>query len=436
MQANLETLGSLERKLSIVVPMAEINGEVENRLKRLARTVKMSGFRPGKVPLKVVVQQYGPQVRQEVLGDTLQKTFGDAVNEQKLRVAGYPKFDAVPPADGAEEFQYSATFEVYPEVVVGDVAKSTLSRPVLEVSEVDVDKTLEIMRKQRVIFEKAERAAENGDRVTMDYVGKIDGTEFAGGKAEGQPVVLGEGRFLPEFEKNLSGMKAGDVKSFELKFPDDYAGKEVAGKTAVFEVTVKEVAAPKLPAIDAEFAKTLGIADGDLAKMRAEVRGNLEREVRARLKARVKEQVMDALLAATSLEVPKALIDMEVDRLREMAKQDLASRGIPVREDMPLPADLFEKQAQRRVSLGLILSEVVRAQNLQAKPEQVRAAVEEQAQSYEHPQEVVKWFYQSQDRLRDIESVVLEENVVTWALATAKVEDKAVAFDELMGNAQ
>ncbi len=436
MQANLETLGSLERKLSIVVPMAEINGEVENRLKRLARTVKMSGFRPGKVPLKVVVQQYGPQVRQEVLGDTLQKTFGDAVNEQKLRVAGYPKFDAVPPADGAEEFQYSATFEVYPEVVVGDVAKSTVSRPVLEVSDADVDKTLEIMRKQRVTFDKAERAAESGDRVTMDYVGRIDGVEFAGGKAEGQPVVLGEGRFLPEFEKNLPGMKAGDVKSFELKFPDDYAGKEVAGKTAVFEVTVKEVAAPKLPAIDAEFAKTLGIADGDLAKMRAEVRGNLEREVRARLKARVKEQVMDALLAATSLEVPKSLIDMEVDRLREMAKQDLASRGIPVRDDMPLPADLFEKQAQRRVSLGLILSEVVRAQNLQARPEQVRAAVEEQAQSYEHPQEVVKWFYQSQDRLRDIESVVLEENVVTWALATAKVEDKALMFDELMGNAQ
>ncbi|MCW5576796.1 MAG: trigger factor, partial [Burkholderiales bacterium] len=218
--------------------------------------------------------------------------------------------------------------------------------------------------------------------------------------------------------------------------PDDYAGKEVAGKTAVFEVTVREVAAAKLPAIDAEFAKTLGIADGDLAKMRAEVRGNLEREVRARLKARVKEQVMDALLAATSLEVPKSLIDMEIDRLREMAKQDLASRGIPVRDDMPLPADLFEKQAQRRVSLGLILSEVVRAQNLQARPEQVRAAVEEQAQSYEHPQEVVKWFYQSQDRLRDIESVVLEENVVAWALATAKVEDKAVMFDELMGNAQ
>ena len=434
MQANLETLDNLQRKLNIAVPMAEIEGEVESRLKKLSRTVKMAGFRPGKVPFKVVAQQYGMQVRQEVLGDTLQKTFGDAVREQNLRVAGYPKFDAAPPADGASDFQYSATFEVYPEVVVGDVAKSTVARPTLEVTEADVDKTLEIMRKQRVTYEVAERAAENGDRVTMDYRGTIDGVEFSGGAAQGQSVVLGEGRFLPEFEKQLPGMKVGEQKSFELKFPDDYAGKDVAGKTAVFEVTVKEVAVPKLPPVDAEFAKSLGVEDGDLAKMRSEIRGNLEREVKARLKARVKEQVMDALLAVTSIDVPKALVEMEIERLQGSARQDLAARGIPVREDMPLPVDMFEKQAQRRVTLGLILAEVVRAHGLNAKPEQVRAAVEEQAQSYEHPQEVVKWFYQSQDRLRDIEGMVLEENVVNWALATAKVEDQGVSFDELMGN--
>jgi trigger factor len=287
-----------------------------------------------------------------------------------------------------------------------------------------------------VSYEAADRAAENGDRVTMDYVGTIDGVEFAGGKAEDQSVVLGDGRFLPEFEKSLPGMKAGDSKKFDLKFPDDYAGKEVAGKTAVFEVKVKAVAAPKLPAIDAEFAKSLGVADGDIAKMRAEVRGNLEREVKARLKAKTKERVMDALLAVTNIEVPKALVEMEIERLQGMARQDLAARGIPVNENIPLPADIFEKQAQRRVSLGLILGEVVRGNSLHAKPEQVRAAVEEQAQSYEHPQEVVKWFYQSQERLRDIESVVLEENVVAWALSTAKVEDEAVTFDDLMGNAK
>lgn len=434
MQANLETLGSLQRKLNVAIPMAEIETEVESRLKHLTRTVKLAGFRPGKVPLKVVVRQYGLQVRQEVLGDTLQKTFGDAVREQKLRVAGYPKFDAAPPAAGANEFQYSATFEVYPDVVVGDVTKSTVTRPRLEVSDADIDKTLEIMRKQRVTYTVKAEAAANDDRVTMDYRGTIDGVAFDGGTSQGQSVVLGEGRFLPDFEKQLPGMKAGDSKSFEVKFPDDYAGKEVAGKTAVFEVKITEVAAAQLPPVDAEFAKTLGIADGDLGKMRAEVRGNLEREVKARLKAKLKEQVMDALLAATSIEVPQALIDMEVARLQDMARQDLAARGIPVRDDMPLPADMFSKQAQRRVTLGLILNEVVRIQNLNAKPEQVRAAVDEQAQSYEHPQEVVKWFYQSKERLGDIEGMVLEENVVTWALATAKVEDKNMTFDELMGN--
>ena len=434
MQANLETLGSLQRKLNITVPMADIDVEVESRLKRLTRTVKISGFRPGKVPLKVVVQQFGPQVRQEVLGDTLQKSFGDAVTQQNLRVAGYPKFDAAPPVDGANEFTYSATFEVYPEVVPGDLSKASVSRATLEVSEAEIDKTLDIMRKQRVSYEAVDRAAENGDRVTMDYVGTIDGVEFAGGKAEDQSVVLGDGRFLPEFENSLPGMKAGDSKKFDLKFPDDYAGKEVAGKTAVFEVKVKAVAAPKLPAIDAEFAKSLGVEDGDIAKMRAEVRGNLEREVKARLKAKTKERVMDALLEVTKIEVPKALVEMEIERLQQMARQDLAARGIPVNENIPLPADIFEKQAQRRVSLGLILGEVVRGQNLQAKPEQVRAAVDEQAQSYERPEEVVKWFYQSPDRLREIEAVVLEENVVTWALATAKVQDEAVTFDDLMGN--
>lgn len=436
MQANLETLGSLERKLSVAVPMIEIDNEVENRLKKLSRTVKMSGFRPGKVPFKVVVQQYGPQVRQEVLGDTLQKSFGDAVREQNLRVAGYPKFDALPPAEGSGDFKYSATFEVFPEVAVGDVAQAKVARSTLEVGEADVDKTIEIMRKQRVSYETVERAAENGDRVTMDYVGTIDGVEFAGGKAEGQSIVLGEGRFLADFEKNLPGAKAGDSKRFELKFPDDYAGKEVAGKAAVFEVKVKAVAAPRLPAVDAEFAKGLGVADGDIAKMRTEVRNNLEREVKVRLKARTRERVMDALIEVTKIDVPKALVEMEVERLQQMARQDLAARGIPVNENIPLPADIFEKQAQRRVMLGLILAEVVRANQLHARPEQVKAMVEEQAQTYEQPQEVVKWFYSSPERLREIESAVLEENVVTWAMGKMKVEDQAVAFDELMGNTQ
>jgi trigger factor len=436
MQANLENLGTLERRLSVIVPMADIDREIDTRLKKLSRTVKMHGFRPGKVPLKVVAQQYGPQVRQEVLGDALQRSFGEAVREQNLKVAGYPRFEPKPLGENPSGFEYSATFEVYPEFRVGDISGATITRPELTVGDAEVERTLEVMRKQRVTFDPAQRPAENGDRVTLSYKGTIEGNEFPGGKAENQAVVLGEGRLLPDFEAQLQGAKAGDTKTFELRFPDDYHGKDVAGKTATFEVSVSEVAAPKLPEIDAEFAKSLGVENGDLAKMRAEIKGNLEREVKSRLKSRVKEQVMQALLDTTNVDVPRALVDGEIERLRNFAKQDLAARGIPVKDDTPLPADMFEKQAQRRVNLGLILAELVKANQLQAKPEQVRAAVEEQAQTYENPQEVVRWYYQSPERLREIESMALEDNVVEWALNTAKVEDKPIAFDELMGNKQ
>jgi trigger factor len=414
--------------------MVEIDQEIDSRLKKLSRTVKMHGFRPGKVPLKVVQQQYGPQVRQEVLGDALQRSFGEAVRQQNLRVAGYPRFEPKPLSDGASDFEYSATFEVYPEVQLGDIAGRRIERPQLEVGDAEVDRTLEIMRKQRVHYHTVERPAQTGDRVTMSYTGSIDGTEFPGGKAENQNVVLGEGQLLPDFDSQLSGVKAGDSKSFEVKFPDDYHGKEVAGKTARFDVSVSEVAAPHVPDIDAEFAKSLGIEDGDLQKMRNEIRTNVGREVRTRLKARLKDQVMQALLDTTSVEVPKALVEGEVERLRELMRQDFAARGMALKDDMPLPAEIFQAQAQRRVTLGLILAEIVKTHQLQAKPEQVRAIVEEVAQSYENPPELVRWYYQSPERLREIESMVLEDNVVEWALKTATVEDKPVEFDELMGN--
>lgn len=434
MQANLETLNQLERRLSIAVPMVDIDSEVATRLRRLSRTVKIHGFRPGKVPLKVVAQQFGPQVRQEVLGDTVEKSFGEAVRQQNLRVAGYPKFEAKPVTGGANKFEYSATFEVYPDVTLGDVSRVTITRPLLEVDEAAVGKTLEVMRKQRTTFDPVERAAQSGDRVTLDYRGTLDGKVFGGSEAKDHATVLGGGQLLPDFEKQLAGMKAGATKAFELRFPDDYHGREVAGKTANFEVTVRQIAAPKVPAIDAEFAKSLGVADGDLGTMRAEIKANLEREVKVRLKNRIKDQVMQALLDVTGIEVPKALVELEILRLQNLAAKDLGARGIQVKDNMPMPADLFEKQARRRVNLGLILAEVVKVHNLYAKPEQVRAVVEEQAQSYEHPDEVVKWFYQSPERLRDIESAVLEDNVVAWALGAARVEDKAIAFDELMGN--
>jgi trigger factor len=436
MQANLETLGRLERRLSVAVPVAEIDSEIDTRLKKLTRTVKMHGFRPGKVPYKVVAQQFGPQVRQEVLGDTVEKSFGEAIRQQKLRVAGYPKFEAKPLGDDASAFEYSATFEVYPDVTRVDLSQSAITRPQLEIGEPDVDKTIEIMRKQRATYDVTERAAEIGDRLTLNYQGTIDNGAFAGSTAQDCVVVLGEGRLLPDFEQQLAGTKSGESKAFDVRFPDDYHGKEVAGKTARFEVTVTQVAAPRLPQVDAEFARSLGVADGDLAKMRAEVKANLEREVKLRLKNRVKEQVMQALLDATQIEAPKSLVDLETERLQQRMRQDLVARGVQVKDDMPMPPEVFEKQAQRNVSLGLVVAEVVKTHNLYPKPEQVKAVVEEQAQSYERPAEVVKWFYQSPDRLRDIESAVMEDNVVAWALGAARTEDKAIEFDELMGARQ
>ena len=424
MQVNLETLAGLERRLNIAVPLADIETEVANRLKQISRTAKMPGFRPGKVPYKTVQAQYGASVRQEVMGATIEKSFGDAVRQQNLKVAGYPRFEPTAAGEGASEFKYSATFEVFPEFKVGDIAGKPIDKLTLTVGDAEVDKTLEIMRKQRTTYDVTDRAAQTDDRVKMSYKGTIDGVPFEGGTATDQFTVVGAGRLLPDFEKALTGMKAGETKSFDLTFPADYHGKDVAGKAAVFEVTVAEVAAPKLPEIDAEFAKSLGIADGDVAKMRGEIKQNLEREVEMRLKGRIKDQVMQTLIDATALEVPKAMIQQEIQSLQEMARNRFAAQGMPVKDDTPLPADVFEGQAQRRVTLGLILGELVRANGLHAKPEQVRAHVDLQAQSYQDPQEVVKWYYGQPERLRDIESVVLEENVVEWVLGVAKTQDK------------
>ena len=433
MAATVENIGQLERRLDITLPSAEIDTEVQSRLKRLARNVKMHGFRPGKVPLKVVARQYEDQVRREVLGDALQKSFGDAIREQNLKVAGHPRFEPKGVAESAAQVEFRATFEIYPEVAIGDMSKVAISRPVIVVSESEVQKTLEIMRKQRASFESVTRAAILGDKATLDFVGKSDGQEFDGGRGEDVSVILGEGRLLKDFESHIVGMQAGASTTFEIRFPEDYHGKELVGKTATFNVKLKQVAEPRLPPVDAAFAQALGVADGNLDTMRREIRENLEREVKRRVSARLKNQIMQALIATTKVEAPKSLVELEIERMRGAARQDLAARGVKT-EGMPLPRDAFEQQAQRRVTLGLILAEVVKAKGLQAKPEQVRAMVEDQAQSYEEPEQVVKWYYQSPERLRDVESMVLEDNVVAWALATAKVEDQATAFDELMGN--
>ena len=434
MQTSLENLGALERRLNMAVAVDEIEKLVEERLKKLSRTLRIAGFRPGKVPMKLVAQQYGPQVRSEVLGDAVQKTFGDAVREQNLKVAGYPRIEPKSSEADAKSIEFSATFEIYPEVVVGDIGASKIERAALTVGDAEVDKTLEILRKQRQHFHQVERPAASGDRVTADFLGKIDGIEFTGGKASDFVFVLGEKQMLPEFEANALGLAAGASKTFELTFPADYHGKDVAGKTASFELTVKLIEEPHLPELDAEFARSLGVEDGDLVQMRTEVKANIEREVKKRAQTDIKNKVMQVLLDATKIDLPKALIEMETQRLVQAARAEMEARGMKM-EQLPINPEMFEQQAQRRVSLGLIIAELVNAHDLAAKPEQVRALVQEQAESYEQPDEVVKWIYSQPQRLSEMESVALEDNVVTWVLAHAKVEEKAVNFDEFMGKA-
>jgi trigger factor len=430
MQATIEKVSNLERRLNVSLPMQEIENEVESRLKRMARNLRMHGFRPGKVPFRLVQQTYGGQVRQEVLGDVLQKSFGEAVRQQNLRVAGYPRFEPKPGAE-SNQVEFSATFEVYPEVSVGELSAVQVERPAVTVGEVEVDKTIEILRKQRTHYQEVEREARTGDTITIDYQGTINGQVFEGGSGTDHSTVLGEGRLLAGFEAEVLGLRAGESRTFELTFPEDYHGKEVAGKTANFHVTVKRVAEPVVPEANADFAKALGIPDGDLGKMRTDVKGNLEREVRRRRDGRVKEQVMKALLENSSIELPKSLVQIETERLMEGMRRDLEARGLKT-EQMPMPAEAFEPEARKRVTLGLIIAELVKREGLQARPEQVKAVVQDYAQSYEKPEDVVRWYYQSQERLREVESLVLENNVVDWVLSKARVEDKATDFDELM----
>ncbi len=430
MAVNVETLGTLERRVSMRVPLKDIDAQVGERLKKIARDARMPGFRPGKVPMKFVEQTYGQQVRSEVLGDAVQKSFTQAVKEANLRVAGYPKIEKKEDAE-AGSLAFDATFEIYPEVKIGDLSGATIERPKIEVADAEVDKTIEVLRKQRTQFKHAARAARDGDRLTVDFRGTIAGEAFEGGTGQGFAFILGEGRMLPEFEAAARGMSEGESKSFPLKFPDDYHGKNVAGKEAVFELTVKKIEEPEMPALDAEFAKSLGVKDCDLAKMRADIRSNVEREVQKRVDARLKAQALQALHDATPIELPKALVEMEAQQRMERAAADLHARGIKP-EQMRLEPSMFQDNARRRVALGLLIAELARAENLQPKPAEVRALVEQEAQSYESPAEVVKWFYMQPQRLSEMEGVALEANVVKWVLSKAKVVDKPMPFDELM----
>ena len=420
----------LERNLIVSLAAVEVETQITSRLKQIARTAKMAGFRPGKVPFNIVANQYGFQVRQEVMSDSVQKSFASAVKEQQLQVAGYPRFAPANTGESADKFEFTATFEVYPEVKLGSLSGKKLERLAAEVAEADVDNTLETLRKQRAAYDKTDRAAEKGDFLVIDFLGKLDGLPFKGGDAQNFGVVLGEGRMLPDFEAALIGLKSGEEKTFELTFPADYQ-PELAGKTVQFTVTAKVVNAPKLPPVDAAFAKSLGVTDGDVSKMRAEIKANLERELKKRIQAKTKDQVMDALLSVSELDLPRSLVDMEIARLQDKAVKDLEARGMTTK-DLQLPVELFVEPAEKRVKLGLLLSEVVKQNDLRAKPEQIRAVVEEHAESFEDPKQMIRWYYSEQSRLAEVEGMVLDDNVVEWAAKSLDVSTVTKSFDEIM----
>ena len=436
MAVTVETLEKLERRITLTLAAADINTEVEARLKKLARTVKADGFRPGKVPMSFVAQRYGAQVQYEVVNDKLGEAFTIAANEAKLRVAGMP---TITQKDSAAEGElaFDATFEIYPEVKIGDLAEAEVERVAADVTEEAIDKTVEILRKQRRSFAQrgAADVAADGDRVTVDFEGKIDGEPFAGGKADGFQFLLGEGQMLEAFEKAVRGMKAGESKTFPLAFPEDYHGKDVAGKEADFLVTVKKIEAQHLPEVNEAFAKALGIKDGTVEALRADIKKNLEREVKFRVLARNKGAAMDALVGKAELDVPKALIAGEAERMVANAREDLKKRGIKDADKAPIPVELFNEQAEKRVRLGLVVAELVRSNNLQAKPEQLQAHIEDISQSYEKPAEVVRWYLSDRERMAEVEAVVIENNVTDFILGKAKIADKQLPFDELMATA-
>ena len=433
MAVQVETLEKLERRITLTLAAETINGEVNSRLKKLSRTVKADGFRPGKVPMSVVAQRYGYSVQYEVVNDRVGQAFNEAATEAQLRVAGAPRITQKEQSPEGT-LSFDATFEVYPEVKIGDLGQAEIERVSTEVTEAAIDRTIEILRKQRRTFglRAKDEAAVEGDRITIDFEGKIDGEPFAGGKAEDFPFIIGEGQMLEQFDQAVRGMKVGESKTFPLQFPADYHGADVAGKEADFMVTVKKIEAQNLPAVDDALAKSLGTKEGTVEGLRADVKKNLEREVKFRVQARNKTAVMEALAKAAELDLPNALVASETDRLIENARADLKQRGVKDAETANIPAEIFKPQAERRVRLGLVVAELVRANNLRAKPEQLQAHIEEMSQSYEKPAEVLRWYLSDRKRMSEVEAVVIENNVAEFVLSKAKVTDKVLPFDELM----
>lgn len=429
MQVSVQSGEGLERRMRVELPAEQVDQEVEKRLQRIARTAKMNGFRPGKVPLSVVRRRFGGQVRQEVYGELIQSSFSDALKEQNLHPAGEPQIETVPDSDNAT-FAYTAVFEVFPEFQLAALDQLSVRRPAVEIEDGDVDRMVEKLRRQHVTWKPVSRGAADGDLVKVSFQGKVDGEPFEGGEGKDVSVVLGSRRMIPGFEDALIGAVADDTRHLDLQFPEDYRVEALAGKPVTFEVEVSSVSEPELPEVNEEFARRFGVEEGGVEAFYRDVRSSMQRELDQKIRAKVKGQVMDGLLEAHHFEVPKALVDREVERLRQETRNKVAASGQS--SGLQLPAELFQDQARRRVTLGLVIGRVIQSNGMKVDAERVRRTIEEHASSYEHPQEVVDWYYSNREYLSSVESVVMEDQVVDWVVGQAQVEDEKMSFESLM----
>jgi trigger factor len=431
MQISVEEIEGLYRRMTVELPADNYESAVKNKLQRIGKTAKVKGFRPGKVPMSVLESKYGAEVRREAFSEAVESSLYEALTKENLRPAGRPDIEAQPVESG-KGLRYTATFEIYPQFEVAPVDGITIDRPVVEISDADIDNVIDTIRRQRMTWQPVERAASEGDQVIIDFRGTIDGEPFGGGEAHGVPLVLGSGAMIPGFEDQLKGASAGDDVTVKISFPDDYHGTEVAGKDAEFAVKVQSVNESVLPEVDEDFVKSFGVASGSLDDFRREVRNNMQRELDETVRQNLKRQVTDALVESNAIEIPKTLLEQESEQLLNNARRDLAARGMSEQQGTQLQATMFEEEAKRRVVLGLILSEIISKNEMKADPVKVREAVEQHASTYEKPADVVKWYYDHPEHMSGIEFYVLENEVVDWVMKQATVTDKPVGFNEFM----
>ena len=431
MQVSVESGEGLQKRLLVNVPAEQVNTAIDAKLKKLSHTARMDGFRPGKVPMRVLKQRYGEQVKHDVYGEMIQSTFYEAATQEKLLPVGPPSIE-IRENEGSDDLAYTATFEVMPEIKLADLSGIKVKKPVTEVAESDVDSMIEKLRKQRTTWNEVDREAVEGDTVTIDFKGFMDGEAFEGGSGENMPLVLGSGSMIPGFEDGLLGVKGGESRTLEISFPEDYRAEHLAGKDATFEVDAKQVSEPELPPVDEDFVKSLGVENGQLEDLRTEIRNNMEREVKQKIRGRIKEQVMDGLLQAHEISVPKAMIEQESAALKQQAEAEMAQSGQQSSVDLPL--SIFEGQAERRVKLGLLVGEVISDQKIEVDQDKVDATIADMAATYENPQEIIDWYKENREQRESLEKVVMEDQVVDWVMDQIEVEDETISFDDLLGN--